>query len=86
MNIITTDWVCSRVFSPSSTATKALDRLKMLHNSSSYRPFRGSNIRVVRFKPSSSSSNNDKIEGKLLHIHIDGSDFNALSYVWESSR
>ncbi|KAH7409684.1 heterokaryon incompatibility protein-domain-containing protein [Cadophora sp. MPI-SDFR-AT-0126] len=48
-----------------------------------HRRLRGSDIRVVRFKPCSPASRgDDRIEGKLFHVPLGSSDFFALSYVW----
>ncbi|KAK0101150.1 hypothetical protein ONS95_012869 [Cadophora gregata] len=48
-----------------------------------YQRLRGSDIRVVRFKPCPPGSNdNARIEGYISHVPLLGSDFFALSYVW----
>lgn len=57
--------------------------MEFTDTSTIYRPLRKTEMRVVQFKPYSTVLGNDKIEGKLRHIHLNSSpDFYALSYVW----
>ncbi|KAH7378107.1 heterokaryon incompatibility protein-domain-containing protein [Cadophora sp. MPI-SDFR-AT-0126] len=61
--------------------------MESFKGSHKYRRLRGSDIRIVKFKPCPTDSDNDvRIEGYISHVPLQNSDFFALSYVWGDAR
>ncbi|KAH7310002.1 heterokaryon incompatibility protein-domain-containing protein [Rhexocercosporidium sp. MPI-PUGE-AT-0058] len=57
--------------------------MESFRGSHKYRRLRGSDIRVVQFKPCPLDQGNEaRIEGRISHAPLDKCDFFALSYVW----
>ncbi|KAG4430310.1 hypothetical protein IFR05_014200 [Cadophora sp. M221] len=57
--------------------------MESFKGSHKYRRLRGSDIRVVQFKPCPRDQGNEaQIEGRISHVPLEKCDFFALSYVW----